>query len=248
MKNLPLIALALVLGIACSPVGQEASSSDAPPAAADDQVDPAGPQQAGQTSTGSAQMNWTRTFDEDPADAPPPGFLFGRTGGGRPGQWLVRADSGAPSGANVLAQLDTDAVNNRFPVAVLDAPSVRDVRVSVRCKAVSGKVDQACGVVARYRDENNYFVTRANALEDNIRLYVVKNGNRREIASWSGKVTPNAWHALQLEVQGDRLQVSWDGQRVIDHHDRTFADAGRVGLWTKADSVTYFDDLRADAL
>ena len=247
MKILPLIALAFALGIACSPVGP-AASSDAPPAAPDEVVAPAGPQETGQPSAGSTQMNWTRTFDEDVADAPPPGFLFGRTGGGRPGQWLVRADSGAPSGANVLAQLDADTTGNRFPVAVLDAPNLRDVRVSVRCKAVSGKVDQACGLVARYRDENNYFVTRANALEDNVRLYVMKNGNRREIASWSGAVTPNAWHTFQLEVQGDRLQVTWDGQRVIDHRDRTFADAGRVGVWTKADSVTYFDDLRVDPL
>jgi hypothetical protein len=247
MKILPLLALASALSIGCGPA-PPASSSDAPPAASDEVAAPAGPQEPGQISSGTAPMNWTRTFDEDAVDAPPPGFLFGRAGGGRPGQWLVRADSCAPSGGNVLAQLDTDATNNRYPVAVLDALSLQDVRVSVRCKAVSGKVDQACGLVARYRDENNYFVTRANALEDNVRLYVMKNGNRREIASWSGTVTPNAWHTLQLEVQGDRLQVSWDGQRVIDHRDRTFADAGRVGLWTKADSVTYFDDLRADAL
>ena len=191
MKILPLIALAFPLGIACSPVAPTASS-DAPLAAPDEVVAPAGPQEAGQPSSGTTPMNWARTFDEDAVDAPPPGFLFGRTGGGRPGQWLVRADSGAPSGANVLAQLDTDATNNRYPVAVLDAPSLRDVRVSVRCKAVSGKVDQACGLVARYRDQDNYFVTRANALEDNVRLYVMKNGNRRQIASWSGKVTPNA--------------------------------------------------------
>ena len=96
MKILPLIALAFALGIACSPVGP-AASSDAPPAAPDEVVAPAGPQETGQPSAGSTQMNWTRTFDEDAVDAPPPGFLFGRTGGGRPGQWLVRADSGAPS-------------------------------------------------------------------------------------------------------------------------------------------------------
>ena len=234
MRKLSLIALALALVIACSPSG-----SATPPAAA---------QSADAPAPALAQSQVARNFDDDPANAPPPGFLFARTGGGPLGQWLVRAESGAPSGAHVLAQLDTDATNNRFALAVLDAPSVRDVRVGVRCKPVSGRVDQACGLVARYRDENNYFLTRANALENNIGLYVVQNGRRRQIANWRGTIAGNVWHSLQLDVQGDRMQVAWDGQRVIDHRDRTFADAGRVGLWTKADSVTYFDDLSVSPL
>ncbi len=134
-----------------------------------------------------------------------------------------------------------------FPIAVLDAPVLRDVRVIARCKMVSGSVDQACGLVARYRDENNYYITRANALEDNIRLYTIRDGQRRQLASWSGRVTPNAWHEYRLEVRGDHLEVFWNGQRVLDHHDATFAEPGRAGVWTKADSVTYFDDLRAEA-
>jgi hypothetical protein len=148
----------------------------------------------------------------------------------------------------VLAQLDADDTDNRFPVAVANEPSLRDVRVSVRCKMVSGRVDQACGLVARYRDENNYFITRSNALENNIRLYTVQGGQRHQLASWSGTVTPNAWHEYRLEIRGDHLVVFWDGRKVIDHHDSTFTDAGRVGVWTKADSVTYFDDLRAEPL
>ena len=185
----------------------------------------------------------TRTFDNDAVNAPPAGFSFGRTGSGPPGRWVVRAETGAPSGANVLAQLDADDTDNRFPVAVVNEPSLRDVRVSVRCKAVSGRVDQACGLVARYRDENNYFLTRANALENNIRLYTVRDGQRRQIANWSGTVTSNAWHEYRFDLRGDHLEVFWDGRKVIDHHDTTFTDAGRVGVWTKADSVTYFDDL-----
>jgi len=189
-----------------------------------------------------------RAFDDDAAGAPPAGFSFGRTGGGPLGRWLVRAEAGAPSGANVLAQLDADDTDNRFPVAVMNEPSLRDVRVSVRCRTVSGRVDQACGLVARYRDENNYYVTRANALEDNIRLYTVRDGQRHQLASWSGRVTPNAWHQYRFDLRGDHLEVFWDGQRVLDHHDTAFSEAGRVGVWTKADSVTYFDDLRAEAL
>lgn len=187
------------------------------------------------------------TFDTDPITAPPKGFAFGLTGKGAPGKWVVQAEQGAPSGANVLAQLDSDSTNFRFPVAVLAEPQLENVAVSVRCKLISGRVDQACGLVARYRDQNNYFVTRANALEDNIRLYTVKDGKRTEIASRDIDVSPNVWHDYRLQVRGDHLQVFWNGERVLDHHDRTFAGVGAVGVWTKADSVTYFDDLRVEA-
>lgn len=190
---------------------------------------------------------WSRSFDDDALNAAPGGFSYGRTGGGRVGRWIVYGEEGAPKGAHVLAQLDTDDTDDRFPVAVLNEPVLKDVRLSVRCKMVSGRVDQACGLVARYLDENNYFVTRANALEDNIRLYAVRDGTRRQLASWKGRITPQTWHDYRLEVRGDHLEVYWDGQRVLDHHDPTFKDAGRV-VWTKADSVTLFDELRAEAL
>jgi hypothetical protein len=186
------------------------------------------------------------TFEDDPADAAPAGFAFGRTGKGALGKWLVKAEAGAPSGTKVLAQVDADSTNFRFPVATLEQPILKDVRVGVRCKVISGRVDQACGLVARYRDDGNYLITRANALEDNIRLYTVRDGKRDEIASHDIEVTPNVWHDYRFEVRGDHLQVFWDGQPVLDHHDATFTDAGRVGLWTKADSVTHFDDLRLE--
>lgn len=187
------------------------------------------------------------TFEEATPDTTPAGFFFARTGKGAAGKWVVKTEPGAPSGTNVLAQVDADDTNFRFPLAVLNEPILKDVRVSVRCKLISGRVDQACGLVARYQDENNYFITRANALEDNIRLYTVRDGKRSEIASHDVEVTPNAWHAYRLEIRGDHLQVFWDGRRVLDHHDTTFADAGRAGLWTKADSITHFDDLRVEA-
>jgi len=235
------VAVAVALVIACSPSG-----SATPPGTTQADNPPA-PQQA-DAGSNAAQTGVTRGFDEDAANAPPPGFLFARTGVGAPGQWVVRAESGAPSGANVLAQLDADRTDERFPLAVLETPSVRDVRVSVQCQMVSGEVDQACGLVARYRDEDNYYVTRANAIENNIRLYYVRNGRRQQIATWSGAVTANTWHAYRFEVQGDHLRVFWDDQLVIDHRDATFVDTGRVGLWTKADSVTYFDELRITPL
>lgn len=98
----------------------------------------------------------------------------------------------------------------------------------------------------RYRDENNYYITRANALENNIRLYRVVNGRRQQFAGWDGKVTSVVWHTYEVEAQGDHFQVFWDGQKVIDARDETFSGAGKVGVWTKADSVTYFDDLKIE--
>jgi len=245
-----ILSLTLVLG-ACrasssqppegAPSGAAQTSVTEPaPAALEPDPSPAAPDQAAPAKT------WS--FDEDTADAAPAGFSFGLTGRGAVGRWTVKAEPGSTSGSNVLAQLDPDKTNFRFPIAVANEPVLKDVRVSVRCKMISGRVDQACGLVARYRDQNNYFITRANALEGNIRLYTVKDGERDEIASQDVEVSGNVWHEYRLDVRSDHLEVFWDGQRVIDHHDSTFADAGRAGLWTKADSVTYFDDFKVEPL
>src|SRR5690242_18257959 len=98
----------------------------------------------------------TWDFQGDKIDEAPAGFSFGKTGQGRPGRWVVRTDSTAPAGDHVLAQVDTDDTDDRFPVAVADAPVLKDLRLDVRCKAVSGKTDEACGLVFRYQDESNY--------------------------------------------------------------------------------------------
>jgi hypothetical protein len=188
------------------------------------------------------------SFDTDQVGNPPSGFSFARTGSGRPGRWLVRPDDSAPSAPNVLAQLDDDATSFRFPVAVTAEVHPRDVRVSVRCKMISGRVDQACGLVLRYKNEKNYVITRANVLEGNIRLYTVRDGERDQIASYSGTVTANVWHEYRFEAKGDTLRVHWDGKPVLEHRDTTFMDTGAVGLWTKADSVTSFDDLEIEPL
>ncbi|PYO60251.1 MAG: hypothetical protein DMD28_13560, partial [Gemmatimonadetes bacterium] len=124
-------------------------------------------------------------FDSLPLGQPPAGFSFGRTGGGRVGHWIVQSASDAPSPPNVLAQVDSDRTDYRFPVAAAPSPSFTDGSVSVKCKPVSGHVDRACGIMFRYQDENNYYLSRANALEDNVRFYYVKNGRRIQLANWS---------------------------------------------------------------
>lgn len=187
------------------------------------------------------------SFDGDKADAPPTGFSFGRTGNGKEGRWVVQAAPDAPSKPNVLVQLDADATDFRFPVAVVDASSFKDVKLSVSCKPISGSVDQACGLVWRFKDAKNYYLTRANALEGNVRLYHVKDGNRVQFASWSGSVATRVWHKLAVEAKGDRFVVSFDDKKILDAKDSTFTEAGKIGVWTKADSVTQFDDLSASA-
>jgi hypothetical protein len=230
----------------CQPSAGPAPTASAPPATATAASSTPSSAPAASASNPSPAPGIVG-FDKDKIDAAPPGFAFGRTGGGAEGRWVVHADPTAPSPPNVLAQLDADSTDVRFPVAVLSEPRLRDVRVRVRCKLVSGKVDQACGLVARYGDANNYYVTRANALENNVRVYFVKDGKRKELASWSGAVKAGAWHDYAFEVRGDRLQVQWAGQQVLDHRDGTFTEAGLVGVWTKADSVSYFDDLSVEA-
>ncbi len=189
----------------------------------------------------------TWSFDKDKADAAPPGFDFAASAG-KPGKWRVVADPSAPTGPNVLAQLDPDRTDARFVTAVAAEPSLRDARASVRCKPVSGKVDQACGLVLRFKDPKNYYVARFNALEKDFNLFVVKDGKRNTLGGWKSDTITAAWHDIRVDARGDHLELYWEGARVYETDDKTFPDAGRFGLWTKADSVTYFDELSVTAL
>lgn len=188
------------------------------------------------------------SFDDGRMDSAPSGFAFGRTGEGREGKWIVRSDPTAPSGSLVLAQVDADKTDDRFPIAFATEPMLKDLELRVRCKPISGAVDQACGLVFRLKDARNYYVTRANALENNVRLYFVKDGRRQQLASWSGKVTADTWHEYRVVARGEHIEVFWNAVKVLDHHDATFSEAGKIGVWTKADSVTHFDDLRVEPL
>src|SRR5258708_37202768 len=120
-------------------------------------------------------------FDADKSGAAPNGFTFGRTGQGASAKWIVQAQPDAPSAANVLVQTDTDATDYRFAIAYT-GPALRDLNLSVKCKPVAGKVDQGCGLVFRVQDADNYYVARANALGDNVRLYHVVKGQRSQFA------------------------------------------------------------------
>lgn len=200
------------------------------------------------STQGNAQTGTTWTFDSATVGEPPAGFSFRRTGSGRPGRWVVRAVGDAPSGSNVLAQEDSDRTDYRFPVAVADGPTFGDVSVTVRCMAVSGRVDRACGIIWRYQNENNYYLTRANALEDNVCWYYVQNGRRVEVKRVHLPVASGVWHSLRADMRGDHVEVYFNGKKLIDVHDSRFTAPGKIGVWTKADSHTLFDDLTATAL
>ena len=186
-------------------------------------------------------------FDSDPVGQLPAKFHSARTGQGSESTWAVMADPSAPSKPNVVAQTSTDKTDYRFPLLIADEGSFRDVDLSVKFKAVSGSVDQAGGLVFRLKDPNNYYIVRANALEDNYRLYHVVDGRRRQFAGANFKVSSGVWHELRVEAVGNKFSCYFDGDKKIEATDDTFTGAGKVGLWTKADSVTYFDDLKVTA-
>jgi hypothetical protein len=194
-------------------------------------------------------------FDDQKAGEPPSGFTCALTGNGRPGTWRIVEDATAPTRPNVIAQLDEDATTYRFPVCVLDGVSARDVDLSVRFKPIRGTKDQAAGLVWRYRDIDNYYVIRANALEGNLVLYKVEGGRRTDLKpkgagtlayGKKANVAPGAWGVLRVTARGSLFEAYLGTDKLLEVEDSTFADAGKVGLWTKADSVTSFDDLRVD--
>ena len=185
-------------------------------------------------------------FDKDEVGKVPQDFTTALTGGGGEVKWTIVEDKTAPSGGKALAQTSTDDTDYRFPLCVYEKVSAKDVSVSVRFKPIAGKVDQGAGIVVRYQDKDNYYVTRANALEDNVRLYHVVKGKRKQFAGVNAKVETGKWHTLKLVAKGDRFQVHYDEKPLFEAQDATFKDAGKVGLWTKADSVIHFDDLTID--
>ena len=199
----------------------------------------------------SSSIAETRTwsFNAETVGAPPKGFAFDRTGTGRQGKWVIVGDEVTKT--SVLAQQDADPADNRFPVAVADGFNASDVDLSVKFKPVSGSVDMAAGLVWRYRDKDNYYIVRANALEDNVVLYKVQNGRRIDLPlkglgkTYGAKapVPKGQWSLLRVTATGPLFTVYLNGKELYAVEDKTFVAAGKIGVWTKADSVTAFDAL-----
>ena len=176
-------------------------------------------------------------FDQEKAGALPAGWECGVTGNGKP-RWTVDADGSAPSAPNVLRQ----SGSGTFPWCVKKNTSIADGFVEVKFKSEKGREDQAGGVVWRWQNGDNYYVARANALEDNVSLYYTEGGRRNTIKYVDAPVPPNVWHSLRVEFSGSRIKVFLNGKPHIEEDNSRISGAGAVGVWTKADSVTAFDD------
>lgn len=186
---------------------------------------------------GGVSMAETINFDADHPGSAPFGWTVGVTGHGTH-RWTVEADADAPSKPNVLKQ----SGRGEFPWCVRNEPQFTDGYVEVKFKPLSGNEDQAGGIVWRWNDGDNYYVARANALENNVSLYYTQHGRRITIKYVDAPVATNQWHTLRVEFAGVRIRVALDGKIYIEADDEHVAGPGRVGVWTKADSATLFDD------
>jgi hypothetical protein len=192
---------------------------------------------------GGPAMAETINFDSDTVGTLPNGWIAGVTGRGS-SRWSVEADQSAPSKPNILKQ----SGSGEFPWCVLRGASLVDGFVEVKFKPLSGKEDQAGGVVWRWKDGDNYYVARANALENNVSLYYTRKGRRTTIKYVDAPVAKNQWHTLRVDFAGKRIEVALDGRRYIEVDDEQIAGEGSVGMWTKADSVTAFDNFSYGAV
>lgn len=201
-------------------------------------------------SSSAAQLETIR-FDHAIPGKLPADWTVAMTHAGAPPRWEVVRDESAPNPPNVLAQLSRDRTAGRFPLAIWNRVSIQDGELSVAFKPVDGSVDQAAGIVWRYQDPNNYYIVRANALENNVVFYKVENGVRTSVApkglpsrSYGVKhlIPSGRWNNLKVKFARAKIAVFFNQEQLFEAEDRTFSKPGKVGLWTKADSVTYFDD------
>jgi hypothetical protein len=190
-------------------------------------------------------------FDRLQEGGLPPGWSVAMTHEGGPPKWQIVRDESAPHPPMVFAQISRDSTAGRFPLAIWDKTILRDGEVNVAFKAVDGEIDRAAGVVWRYKDPNNYYIVRANALENNVVLYKVQAGVRLSIAPKGlpsraygvrHDVPTGKWQSMRVVFKEHLFTVSLNGSPVFEVEDQTFNEPGKVGLWTKADSVTYFAD------
>lgn len=195
------------------------------------------------TQTGAKMIAMeTMTVGSAPAD-----FEFARTGQGAPAQWVVVEDATAAS-KRAIEQSSTDRTDFRFPLAIYQPETAKNVDVSIRFKPIAGKVDQAGGIAVRVTSPNDYYLVRANALEDNVRFYRIVKGRREQLATANVKVASGEWHSLGLKAENDRFTVSFNGKTLYSASDRAFSAPGRIALWTKSDSVTRFDQINIQVL
>jgi hypothetical protein len=175
----------------------------------------------------------------------PAGWKADKTGKGDGSVWKVVADDTAPSKSGFVLAQTASGPSALFNLCVVEDAKLKDVELSVAFKAVEGDKDRGGGLVWRYKDADNYYITRMNPLEDNLRLYKVVDGKRIQLETKEElKVPSGEWHTLKVTMKGDQIAVYLDDKKHLEAKDSTFTEAGKVGLWTKADARTYFDDFK----
>jgi hypothetical protein len=198
----------------------------------------------GRTAADSTERDRQWTFDEAAPGTLPEMFSVGTLFDGRPaGEWRILITSRAKSSSQVLAQLGSKGADHAYKLILLDGTDSSNVDVEVSFLPVSGKADLGGGLIWRAKDDRNYYLLRASAVEQNIRLYRVVKGTRQLIKNHNRSIGPSGWHTLRVIQHGCEMQIRYDNEPLFQVCEQTF-DRGRVGLWTKSDAVTYFDDLR----
>jgi hypothetical protein len=182
-------------------------------------------------------------FEKGDTGKMPRGFTQTATGKLQRLDWEVKSDNGTI----VVAQLAKNE-GDYFNLLVLDKPECQNLILSVRIKSVEGDEDQGGGLVWRYIDNNNYYIARCNPLENNFRLYRVVNGNRKQLKSIDCAIKKGVWFTMSVEMKGNNISCSLNSIKMIETTDDTFKSPGQIGMWTKADAVTYFDDLNIQSL
>jgi hypothetical protein len=186
-------------------------------------------------------------FKKDDLGKLPAGWTAAKTGQGEGSVWKVVADDTAPSKTGYALAQTAASPSNVFNICLAADTNYKDLELSVSFKAIKGEKDQGGGLVWRYKDANNYYVARMNPLEDNYRVYKVQDGKRSQFATQEDLKAPlGEWHRLKIKHKGDHIECFLDDKKYLDVKDETFKDAGKIGLWSKADAQSYFDDLKVE--
>jgi len=189
----------------------------------------------------AADSTWT--FEAETPGSLPAAWSAAKTGEGPGSVWKVVAAQRDGKQNQALAQTSPEGASSLFNLCVVKDVKQADVDLSVELKAISGNNDRGGGLVWRYRDAGNYYVTRVNPLEDNFRVYHVVNGKRTQLATADAKLSPDQWHTVRAVQRGDHIQCYLDGKLLLDVQDATIKEAGAIGLWSKSDAVTWFDNV-----
>jgi len=190
----------------------------------------------GASNSSSTSLN----FKDAKVGELPKGWTAAKTGTGEGSLWKVVADETSPDGGKALAQVSDKGSGSLFNLCVADGTSYQDLDLSLMFNAVAGKEDQGGGLVWRFKDATNYYIARMNPLEDNFRVYKVVDGKRMQLGSADVKAEAGKWHMIRITHDGDHIKCYLNGQPYLDVKDGTFKDAGKIGLWTKADAQTRF--------